>query len=342
MVIGTPAHEKHYLLTAGSHLLFARDSQRQNASFLFFSISSLDRKPDSKASHLLCFAALTGDLCLQLLPQTQARNEKNGQRPRLGQINFVNCLPVHLPLTTGKVQVEADITEETPANLNSGYSTGALDLGAMSSFYYLSNQDDLVLLPGLSISTYKEVGSVLFFNKSRIKNGSQIVVPASSATSVALLRLYLACVHGVEANITASQRPDLNAGGFEAALVIGDRALTVDADWTKHAERVDLGQWWSANFKTPMVFGVWAARKAWYETNKEAFQKLADELRTARDLGLSTLFEAVLDQAQTRTELSRNRLRRYFLEELDYSLSDEHLKGLELFKEQLKEKAFLD
>lgn len=278
---------------------------------------------------------------MQLLPQAEVKSEKSGQRPRLGQINFVNCLPVHLPLTTGRVRIEADITEETPANLNSGYSSGALDLGAMSSFYYLSNQDNLVLLPGLSISTYKEVGSVLFFNKTNIENGSRIVVPASSATSVALLRLYLACVHGIEAEITASAKPDLQAGNFDAALVIGDRALTVDADWTKQSNRVDLGQWWSANFKTPMVFGVWAARKAWCEKNEESFQRLSEELRTARNLGLSTLFEEVLDQAQNRTELSRERLRRYFLEELDYSLSDEHHRGLELFKEQLKGKAIL-
>ena len=278
---------------------------------------------------------------MQLLPQAEARNEKSGQRPRLGQINFVNCLPVHLPLTSGLVRIEADITEETPANLNSGYSSGALDLGAMSSFYYLSNQDDLVLLPGLSISTYKEVGSVLFFSKNQIKNGSRIEVPASSATSVALLRLYLACVHGVEARLTASPKPDLSCEQIDAALVIGDRALTVDADWTKQSERVDLGQWWSTNFKTPMVFGVWAARKAWYETNLNRFQRLAEDLRTSRNHGLSTIFEEVLDQAQARTELSRERLRRYFLEELDYSLSNEHEKGLELFKEQLKAKSIL-
>lgn len=278
---------------------------------------------------------------MQLLPQAEARNEKSGQRPRLGQINFVNCLPVHLPLTSGLVPIEADITEETPANLNSGYSTGALDLGAMSSFYYLSNQDDLVLLPGLSISTYKEVGSVLFFSKNQINKDSQIEVPASSATSVALLRLYLACVHGVEARFTASPKPDLGGKEIDAALVIGDRALTVDAEWTKQSERVDLGQWWSTNFKTPMVFGVWAARKAWYETNLEKFQRLAEDLRTARNLGLSTIFEEVLDQAQARTELSRERLRRYFLEELDYSMSNEHEKGLQLFKEQLKAKSIL-
>jgi len=278
---------------------------------------------------------------LQLLPQSQFRNKGRQSRPRLGQINFVNCLPVLLPLTSGRVEIAADITEDTPANLNSGYLSGTLDLGAMSSFYYLSNQEDLLLLPDLSISTRQAVGSVLFFAKGPIENGCRIVVPASSATSVALLRLYLATVRNVSVHIVASAKPDLDGEGVDACLVIGDRALTVDSSWSTQAERVDLGQWWSTNFHTPMVFGVWAARKNWAQANGELFIQLSDHLKTARDLGLTTLLPAVLDQSELRTALSRERLERYFLEELDYALASEHLQGLQLFKEQLQRNSIL-
>lgn len=279
---------------------------------------------------------------MPLLSQPENKNEIKEIRPRLGQINFVNCLPVLLPLTSGQVQIDADITEDTPANLNSGYSSGALDLGAMSSFYYLSNIEDLVLLPGLSISTKAEVGSVLFFAKDQIETGCRIVVPASSATSVALLKLYLAIVHSVKADIFTSAKPDLKEKTYDAALVIGDRALTVDAEWSKNAGRIDLGQWWSTNFKVPMVFGVWAARKTWRDGNIEAFEHLSLELQTARDLGLGPLFDEVLKQAEKRTSLSRERLQRYFLEELDYCLEEEHLAGLSLFNEQLLKHSIID
>lgn len=278
---------------------------------------------------------------MPLLPQVESKTGVKELRPRLGQINFVNCLPVHLPLTSGHVDVNADITEDTPANLNSGYTEGTLDLGAMSSFYYLSNEKELVLLPAISISTRAEVGSVLFFHKSALKDGCRIVVPASSATSVALLRLYLATVHGVQAEILASAKPDLTSGDCDAALVIGDRALTVDCLWTETALRIDLGEWWSTNFNTPMVFGVWAARKDWFAANADTFEQVGIQLRTARDLGLGALFSEVLAQAQERTALSRKRLERYFLEELDYSLTKEHLKGLSLFQEQLKKHSIL-
>ncbi len=278
---------------------------------------------------------------LPLLPQVESKSGVKELRPRLGQINFVNCLPVLLPLTSGHVEIDADITEDTPANLNHGYSAGLLDLGAMSSFYYLSNETELELLPGISISTRAEVGSVLFFSKGQISNGCRIVVPASSATSVALLRLYLAKEHSVEVDIVSGVKPNLADSEIDAALVIGDRALTVDAQWSKTAQRIDLGQWWSTNFNAPMVFGVWAARKDWLAANTDKFERLADQLKAARDLGLGSLFEKVLDQSQERTSLSRKRLQRYFLEELDYSLASEHLKGLTLFKEQLKNHGLL-
>lgn len=258
-------------------------------------------------------------------------------RPRLGQINFVNCLPVLLPLTSGRIELEAKIVEETPANLNSAYSEGSLDLGAMSSFHYLSNEENFVLVPNISISTTAEVGSVLFFAKRPLKNGCRIVVPASSATSVALLQIYLAKVLSIKAEFTTAAKPDLQDETIDAALIIGDRALTMDSQWSKISERMDLGQWWSTNFKTPMVFGLWAARKAWFNDNQEAFKNISKTLRQACDIGLSEQFDAVLDQSELRTSLSRERLKRYFLTELDYRLEAEHLKGLSLFKEQLKQ-----
>lgn len=301
----------------------------------------LDGKPVCPAPLLLCFGPRLEGKVLPLLSQPQNSAQVREIRPRLGQINFVNCLPVLLPLTSGHVEINADITEDTPANLNSGYTSGELDLGAMSSFYYLSNEEDLVLLPGLSISTKAEVGSVLFFAKDQVANGCRVVVPASSATSVALLKLYLATVHSIKAEIFTNARPDLKDSSYDAALVIGDRALTVDGQWSENAERIDLGQWWSTNFKVPMVFGVWAARKTWRDGNFETFEHLSAELRTARDLGLGPLFNDVLQQAEKRTALSVHRLERYFLEELDYSLDDEHLAGLSLFKEQLTKHAIL-
>jgi len=68
MVIGTPAHEKHYLLTAGSHLVSARTACE---FFAFIGLHStrlanllelytLDSKPVSPAPLLLCFGPTFG------------------------------------------------------------------------------------------------------------------------------------------------------------------------------------------------------------------------------------------------------------------------------------------
>lgn len=262
-------------------------------------------------------------------------------KARLGQINFVNCLPIVLPLTSGAIAIDAEMSQDTPANLNAGYESGNLDLGAMSSFFYLSNQDDLELLPGLSISTNAAVGSVLFFNKGKLKDGCRVSVPASSATSVALLKLYLAKIYSINADIVTHIAPDVMDDDIDAALVIGDRALTVDRAWSEDCQRTDLGQWWSTNFEAPMVFGLWAARKDWKVKREAQFEAITKSLVAARDLGLSTLFPEVLIEAEKRTSLDGERLRRYFLEELNFTMSPAHLRGLEQFKASLREYGIL-
>lgn len=262
-------------------------------------------------------------------------------KARLGQINFVNCLPIVLPLTSGAVQIDAEMSQDTPANLNAGYESGNLDLGAMSSFFYLSNEDNLHLLPGLSISTNAAVGSVLFFSKGELKDGCRISVPSSSATSVALLQLYLAKIFSIKANIVTDTAPDVAADGIDAALVIGDRALTVDSAWSEFCDRTDLGQWWSTTFEAPMVFGLWAARKDWKVTREAQFEAITESLISARDMGLTTLLPEVLIEAEKRTSLDVERLKRYFLEELNFTMTADHLRGLGKFKASLVEYGIL-
>ena len=92
------------------------------------------------------------------------KNSKQQSLPQLGLINYVNSLPVVLPIAQEMITLRATIHHGTPAQLNEGYLQGSLDLGAMSAFFYLQ-QGGLTLMPHLSISSNGPVGSVLFFFK---------------------------------------------------------------------------------------------------------------------------------------------------------------------------------
>jgi chorismate dehydratase len=268
-----------------------------------------------------------------------------GFLPKLGQISFINCLPIVLPIEKGHIGLEAQIVYANPSQLNEKYTKGALELGAMSSFYYLENKR-LELLPQLSISSDGPVGSVLFFSKvsTHLLNGARVAVPSSSATSVNLLKILLLEQLNVRPNFVIENEPDLRDERTDAALVIGDRALAVDNAWSSRYWRADLGQWWQMQTGLPMVFGVWAARTEWVNSNgnRAQFDRIAETLRASCKLGLTELFPLVLNEATSRSGLSPNRISRYFHKELNFQLTDRHLQGLDQFWRLCKQYRLLE
>lgn len=270
---------------------------------------------------------------MHVLPEVTVATAQAPQLPRLGQLSFINALPVVVPLEKNYLTLSARVTYGSPSELNSRYANRSLDLGAMSSFFYLDH-GQLELIPGISISCDGPVGSVLFFSKvSPDKlHGSCIAVPESSATSVNLLKVLLLERLNIDANYLVKAQPDLDDPSVQAVLVIGDRALHMDSDWSNRAWRADLGQWWSQQYNLPMTFGVWAARQDWAQANKLEFEQISETLAKSANLGLSTLFGAVMTEARTRTGLDAYRLQRYYQQQLDFRLTPRHLKGLQWFQ----------
>lgn len=236
---------------------------------------------------------------MQTLPNV--KEDKNRQaRARLGQINFINSLPVIVPMMRHCDTSKAEIILGTPAELNKQYAENLLDLGAMSSFFYLQTSD-MQLVPGISISSVGEVGSVLFFSKKPVAELSKcrIAVPMSSATSINLLRVLLKEEFDVEPLLVNASAPDLDRDDLDGALVIGDRALLVDPEWAQKYHRLDMGAWWFSNYQLPMTFGVWAAKTAWVESNPELFSEISAALVQARKDGITIDLDRVIEQSMS-------------------------------------------
>lgn len=267
-----------------------------------------------------------------VVPEKSLPQHHNGVLPRLGQINFVNSLPVVLPMLESEWQAKAVVTYATPAALNEAFERNELDVGAMSSFYFLQN-GTMRLVEDLSISSDGAVASVMCYSKMPLSqlNGARIAVPTSSATSINLLLVLLREIFGAVPQLTLCHEPTLVNGDFDAALVIGDQALAAESTWPKQLVRADLGEWWRINTGLPMVFGLWAGRESWVLEHPESFAAICQHLREAASVGLSSKFAEVLAEGCRRTGLSENRIRQYFTQDLNYRLSDRHHEGLELY-----------
>ncbi len=271
-----------------------------------------------------------------------------GQMPRLGLINYINSLPFVLPIVQGHVKVNAQIFLKEPAGLNALYASQELELGMISLFSFLKLAN-LTLMPGISIASRGPVGSVLFFSKLTLDSQKplRIAVPAASATAVNLLLLLLLEHTGQKPLLFVAENPDISNPAVDAALIIGDRALLVDEEWSKHYQRHDLGQWWHDTYKLPAVFAVFAARQIWHDESAETVrsantnnghqhkylgEQINASLISAASLGLTDYFPLVLNEAQSKTGLPVSRLMQYFNQELDYSLSAEHITAVKKYE----------
>lgn len=275
--------------------------------------------------------------------------------PRVGQISFSNSLPVNLPIARGKVELDADVIYGEPQFLNKRIMAEQLDISSVSSFCYLS-RPELDLVPGLSISSLGPVGSVLFYSRKELSDlrGKTIAIPAASATSVRIMTLLLKLEAGIDPILEVVETPDLNDDRFSGTLIIGDLALKADRALMGSDDenaripsdspikyRYDLGQWWTDRFKLPMVFGVWVVRKSYREQNGSEFRRVAEKLQEARNLGMSSMLDEVINEASIVTNLPAERVRKYFVEELDYHLNDQHQESLELFRSLCKQHKLL-
>ena len=81
-------------------------------------------------------------------------------RPRVGHIQFLNCLPIYWGLVRAGTLLDVELTKDTPDRLNDLLVAGELDIGPISLVEYLRNADDLVLLPDIAIGSDGPVLSV--------------------------------------------------------------------------------------------------------------------------------------------------------------------------------------
>ena len=249
----------------------------------------------------------------------------------LGQISFINTLPVVLPLLHGGMQTDCRLVFGTPSELNQKLQRHELLLGAMSSFYFLEN-GNFELFPNISISGSGRVGSVLLFSKEELKDlhNQPVDVPGCSATSIKLLQLLLREEFGSCPILRKQDGLKQKSPEARAVLLIGDEALKQE-QLRQSDLKIDLAQWWFERFNLPFVFGVWGARKNWAQNNPDRFKHIGNFLVQACRMGLTSMLNDVINEAAKRTGLKHERLATYYLNELDYRLTAEHIEALELF-----------
>src|SRR5262249_62346035 len=75
------------------------------------------------------------------------------RRPRVGHIQFLNCLPIYWGLVQSNALLDVELVKDTPDRLNDALVAGDLDISAISLVEYLRNADRLLVLPDLAVGS---------------------------------------------------------------------------------------------------------------------------------------------------------------------------------------------
>lgn len=252
------------------------------------------------------------------------------RRPRVGHIQFLNCLPIYWGLVRSGALLDIELTKDTPDNLNRLLVDGHLDIGPISLVEYLRNADDLLLLPDIAVGSDGPVLSVNLVAQRPLAelDGRPVALGSTSRTSVLLAEMWLREVHGVNPGYFSCP-PDLTAMMLEAdaAVVIGDVALRATYDGPRRGLTVhDLGQAWRDWTGLPMVFAVWAARRDFAEAHPGLVKDVHTAFVRSRDAALQHVAE-VAAQAARWEVFDADTLAHYF-RTLDFSLGERQLAGL--------------
>lgn len=236
---------------------------------------------------------------------------------RLGQVDYLNCLPVYYPIETGRVALNVRLEKGVPTHLNRLFLDGRLDITPLSSIEYARHPDKCVILPGISISSDGRVGSILLFSRLPVTelDGRKVCLPSSSATSVVLLRVLFQHYYQVEAEYeTTPPDLDLMLGRADAALLIGDDALLAHQRvLTEGRELVvtDLGTAWKEFTGEKMVFALWVIRRDFALAHPEETSEISRALQEAKKISMANRDELV-EVASRRRSLPRPVLEDYF------------------------------
>lgn len=194
-------------------------------------------------------------------------------RPRLGHIQFINCLPLYYGLVKNDVLLDVDFVKAAPKDLARQLLAGELDLAPIPAIEFARHADELVLLPDIAISSFGEVQSILLISKVPAEEltSRTVALTDTSRTSAVLARILIEKRWGATAEYV-EMPPDLGQmlRDADAALLIGDDALRAYWQPPEGLHVYDLGTEWTEWTGLPMVYAVWAVRREFAEQSADA------------------------------------------------------------------------
>jgi len=249
----------------------------------------------------------------------------------LGAAPFLNMRPLIYPLEKGIVKHSFNIMYFDPFLLSENLSKGVIDVAPIPSIEFLKTED-YSILPGISISSFGKVDSVILNAHTKIKEIKSVSVDSRSRSSTALLRIVMELFLGLKPEYVKREPGNGFLKGVDAGMLIGNAGLQARhllAD--KAPFTYDLGELWTKETALPFVYAVMAIKKGDYVTAEGCRCLLS-----IREQGV-VLAPEIADIESEKLGLSREQCLTYLQKRIKYDFDISKINGLTKYRDLLFE-----
>ena len=239
--------------------------------------------------------------------------------------------PLIYPLEKRNVEHSFNIMYFDPSLLSENLSEGVLDVAPIPSVEFLRT-DDYSILPGISISSFGKVDSVILKSRKKITEIQSVSVDSRSKSSTALLRIVLELFFGLKPEYVKREPRNGFLAGVDAGMLIGNAGLQArHLSANKSPFTYDLGEIWTNETALPFVYAVMAIKKGDNATGEGCRC-----LFSIREEGKKLISE-IVDAESEKLGLSREQCITYLEERIKYDLDDSKIDGLIKYRDLLFE-----
>ena len=245
----------------------------------------------------------------------------------VGWIDYLNTVPFDFTLTDIGLPFSVNLVHGVPQKINKLLRENKIDIGFISSAEYIENFENYYLFPDLSISALNKVHSVVILSNIPLEEIKELYLTQASKSSQYLTKIIFS--EFLKKNINYKKLENYEDLTTKSVLLIGDNAMKFQ---NRFEYVYDLSSIWYEKTRLPFVFALWSVRKEFYEENENIVNEFAKALKKSKMKFFENpeffLKKKFVDQPVEDKLL--------YLKNLDYCLSDEHMKSLKLFANYLK------
>ena len=241
---------------------------------------------------------------------------------KISLVHFLNSAPLGWGFLYGPYRDGFEVIPSPPSVCADQLAKGEVDIGLIPSVEY-QRIPDLAIIPGISISSFEKVRSLLLIKHKGKKEIRSVALDTSSRTTAALTRILLHETRGLRPEfVPHPPDPGKMLASCDAALLIGDAALQINPD---DYDTIDLVEEWNNWRKLPFVCAVWACRK-----NVVFPPDIVKTFHAAKEWGLQRFPEITASYAKS-LNLSIKFLEDYLKWNINFDLGRAHVEGLREF-----------